>query len=60
MDTKSYIWITGGMLVVIGLIGLKIASGAHGSTLYWLGLGVFVVTVLGVFQLIKRSFDEKH
>lgn len=52
------IWATGGMFGLIGLFGLIISSGAHSQSTYWIGLAVFVLSIIGIFYLISRDDDH--
>ncbi len=47
-------WILGGLIGLLGLIGLFMASRAHDSTIYYVGLAFFVFAVLFNFGLIGR------
>ena len=51
-------WVTSGIIGVIGLLGLFVASRAADDTFYSLGLIVFVISVAFIFYLIRRAFDE--
>ena len=51
-------WITNGIVGVIGILGLFVASRATDSTFYSLGLIVFVLAVAFIFYSIRRAFDE--
>ncbi len=57
-------WVLGGLTAILGLCGLFVAarSGVFRPVGYYGGLVFFVVSVLTVFYLIKRTFDEaeKH
>ena len=45
------------LAIILGLIGLVLASGARDGAVYGFGIGVFVFAVLFVFLLIKRGYD---
>ena len=51
-------WITNGIVGVIGLLGLYVASRATDNTFYAMGLIVFVLAVAFIFYSIRRAFDE--
>lgn len=51
-------WITNGIVGVIGILGLFVASRATDSTFYSLGLIVFVLAVAFIFYSIRRAFDK--
>ena len=46
------------MFVLIGFFSLLIASRAGGSPMYWIGLGVFVLSILAIFYLIAKAADH--
>lgn len=46
--------VLGGVLGVVGLIGLFVASGAGEGLWYGAGLGLFVLCVLCIFVLIHQ------
>jgi hypothetical protein len=47
-------FVLGGVLGVLGLVGLFLASAAQDGTLYGVGLGLFVLCVLLIFGMIHR------
>lgn len=47
----------GAVIVLIGIASLATAAKAHSSVTYYVGLSLFALSVLGVFWLIKRSYD---
>jgi cytochrome c oxidase subunit II len=53
-------WVLGGLAAVLGLGGLFVAagSGVRGPVGYYGGLALFVISILIVFYLMKRAFDE--
>ena len=51
-------WIANGIVGVIGLLGLYVASRATDDTFYAMGLIVFVLAVAFIFYSIRRAFDE--
>ena len=51
-------WIANGIVGVIGILGLFVASRATDSTFYSLGLIVFALAVAFIFYSIRRAFDE--
>lgn len=55
-------WFVGVMVAILGVGGLIIASRAHDSMIYTVGLIVFVSSVLFEFLLVKTTFDghERH
>ena len=48
-------WVLGGVLVLLALLGLGLASRAEDEVLYGTGLGLFVFCVLFIFYLIHRN-----
>lgn len=47
-------WILGGVVAVLGLAALAVASAAHDEVFYGTGLALFVFCVLFIFVLIHR------
>jgi hypothetical protein len=47
-------WVLGGVMVLLGLVGLFLASAAKDDVIYGSGLALFVFGVLFVFGLIHR------
>lgn len=48
-------WILGGVMAVVALLGLGLASGAADDVIYGTGLGLFAFGVLFIFFLIHRN-----
>jgi hypothetical protein len=48
-------WVLGGVMALLALHGLGIASRAEDDVLYSTGLGLFVFCVLFIFYLIHRN-----
>lgn len=48
-------WILGGVMVVVGLLGLFMASSAGDGIIYATGLVLFAFCVLFIFGLIRRN-----
>jgi hypothetical protein len=48
-------WVLGGVLALLGLVGLGLASHAEDDVFYGTGLGLFVFCVLFIFFLIHRN-----
>jgi hypothetical protein len=48
-------WVLGGVMALLPLLGLGLASRAQDDVLYRTGLGLFVFCVLFIFYLIHRS-----
>jgi hypothetical protein len=51
-------WVTNGIVGVIGILGLFVASRATDDIFYAMGLIVFVIAVAFIFYSIRRAFDE--
>lgn len=47
-------WILGGIMALLSLFGLAIASAAEDRVFYGTGLALFVFGVLFIFGLIRR------
>ena len=58
MDHGDGKWVFGGIMALIGLIGLFMASRAADEAFYWTGLAFFLFGVLAIFGLIGRSYEE--
>jgi hypothetical protein len=52
-------WLIGTLMGLIGLLGLIAASGARDSGFYLFGLLLFGFSVLFIFNLIRRAYDER-
>lgn len=52
------VWVWCGAVVIMGLLGLFVASNATSPVAYWGGLGFFVVAVLFVMHQVKLAFDH--
>ena len=50
-------WLLGGGVGLFGIAGLFMASRATEATLYWTGLIFFLVGVLGVFQMLRATYE---
>lgn len=55
-DPQTMIWVRGGVIGVVGLLGLVVAAGGSGFA-YWGGLVVFALAVASLFRMIGRAFD---
>ena len=53
-------WVLGGVVGLVGMIGLFLASRAADATLYWVGLVIFLFAVLFVFNLIVSHTGAQH
>lgn len=52
-------WIIGGLVAIIGLFALFLASRAEESAMYYSGLAFFIGSVLFNFLQIKQVYDEQ-
>jgi hypothetical protein len=52
------IWIVGGMIGVLGIIGLLVAAHAEDTPMYLVGIIFFLFAVLFDAWLVKQSFDR--
>jgi hypothetical protein len=52
--------VVGVLVLVLGLIGLKMASGALDDEIYVFGLSMALFAALFEFGLIRRYFDRKE
>jgi hypothetical protein len=52
-------WIVGGLVMVIGLFGLYLASRADETIMYYTGLALFGGGVLFNFFQIKQAYKKK-
>lgn len=52
-------WIVGGMVAIVGLVALFLASRAEDPAMYYSGLAFFVGSVLFNFLQIKQVYDEQ-
>jgi hypothetical protein len=48
-------WVLGGVMALVALVGLGLASRAHDDVFYGTGLGLFAFGVLFIFFLIHRN-----
>jgi hypothetical protein len=61
MGGESAKWVWSGLVAIMGLVGLFIASRAGANPVaYWGGIGFFVFAVLFVMLQIKQSFDHRE
>lgn len=59
LSPSVQVWVRGGIVAVIGVLGLVIASAAHGGGWgYYGGIFVFVLCLLAVFRLIALQYDD--
>ena len=49
----------GVMMVVFGIVGLLLASGAHDDEMYVFGFSLAGFAFLFVFGLVKRHYDHR-
>ena len=51
-------WMVGMMIAGVGLFALYLASRAEDSIMYYVGIGLFVASVLFNFYQVKQAYDE--
>lgn len=51
-------WFIGGLLCLVSLSGLFLAAKGGTQDSYYFGLGLFILSVVGVAALIRRSWDR--
>ena len=51
-------WMVGMMIAGVGLFALYLASRAEDSIMYYVGIGLFVASVLFNFYQVKQTYDE--
>ena len=54
-ENPTSVWILGGIMGLLSLVGLFMASHAHDTVFYGTGLALFVFGVLFIFFLIRKS-----
>ena len=52
------IWVLGGIIAILGIVGLLFASHAEEGPIYTIGLMVFAGAILADLWLVKQSFDR--
>ncbi len=53
-------WLTGGVVLLIGLVGLFLAANAKDGGLSFAGFAIFVTSLIYVLLQVKLSFDQKQ
>jgi hypothetical protein len=53
------IWIVGGIVSLLGLIGLFLAANAKDNGVYLFGFAIAAFAILYVFAAIKQSYDRR-
>jgi hypothetical protein len=54
------LWVLGGIMALLALLGLGLASRAHDDVLYDTGLGLFIFCILAIFYLIHRNVGRSQ
>ena len=54
----TFIWIGGGLVALLGLVGLFFSANATDNGIYLFGLALFAFAVIYVFRQIKDAFDR--
>jgi membrane-bound ClpP family serine protease len=50
-------WVFGGIMGLISLFGLFMASRSNDEAFYWTGLALFLFGIVVIFANIKKSYD---
>ncbi len=58
--TSASSWLVGGVVALLGLVGLFLASRALDPGVELFGLALFLFAVLFVFGLIRRAWDARE
>jgi hypothetical protein len=58
MQVEAGDLVAGAMMLVFGLIGIMLASGATDNEMYVFGLSLIGFAAVFVFGLIKRHYDK--
>lgn len=51
-------WNLGAALACLGLVGLFLSASVEGGGFYMHGLALFGLCAAGIFNLIRKTFDE--
>ena len=54
----TFIWIGGGLVALLGLVGLFMSAGAIDNGIYLFGLALFAFSIVYIFRQIKDAFDR--
>lgn len=52
-------WLTGALVMLLGLVGLYFSANAKDGSLYFAGLAIFVTCLLYVLLQIKLAYDSR-
>lgn len=55
---KMSIWLTGVVMAILAILGLKLAADAHDLGMSIFGSGLFMFSVLFIFGLLKNFADR--
>lgn len=47
--------LSGVLFGLIGIVALSLSARAGGEPFYWIGIGIFVLSIAGIFFLIHRA-----
>ena len=53
--TGSLMTLSGVLFGLIGIVALSLSARADGGSFYWIGIGIFVLSIAGIFFLIHRA-----
>lgn len=52
-------WVVGIMIAGIGLYGLVVSSRSHDSTMSFIGIAIFIASIIFNFYQIDKTYKEK-
>ena len=55
---ESLIWIGGGIVALVGIVGLFLSANARDTGIYLFGLALFAFAIIYIFRQIKDAFDR--
>ena len=55
---ESLIWIGGGIVALLGIVGLFLSAYARDTGIYLFGLALFAFAIVYIFRQIKDAFDR--
>ena len=55
---ESLIWIGGGIVALLGIVGLFLSAYAYDTGMYLFGLALFAFAVIYIFRQIQHAFDR--
>ena len=55
---ESLIWVGGGIVALLGIVGLFLSAYARDTGIYLFGLALFIFAIVYIFRQIKDAFDR--